>query len=180
MNNYRPISLLPTFSKIFEKVVQTQLYDYLNENNLLFESQHGFRKNYSTESAVIELTDYLKTQIDNQHIPICLFLDLSNAFDTINFDIMLLKLRKLGINNIALNWFESYLTHRKQFVSFNGTDSSLLESLTGVPQGSVLGPLLFLIYINDLNSVSKIFKVICFADDSTLAISLCFSTNSCK
>ena len=96
MNNYRPISLLPVFSKIFEKVVQNQLYDYLNNNQLLFESQHSFRKNYSTESTVIELVDYLKMHIDNKHLPLCLFLDLSKAFDTIDFDIMLLKLTTLG------------------------------------------------------------------------------------
>ena len=79
MNNYRPISLLPVFSKIFEKVVQKQLYDYLMTNNLLSESQHGFRENHSTETAVIELTDYLKSQLDNKHNPLCLFLDLSKA-----------------------------------------------------------------------------------------------------
>ena len=134
MTNYRPISLLPVFSKIFEKVVLKQLQEYLTTNKLLFESQHGFRENFSTESAVIELIDYLKLQIDNQHIPMCLFLDLSKAFDTINFEIMLQKLRHLGINNVALNWFESYLTNRKQYVSFNGIDSPTLVSSTGVPR----------------------------------------------
>ena len=103
MNNYRPISLLPIFPKVFEKVVQIQLYEYLNNNNLLFKSQHGFRKNHSTESAVIELVDYFKQEINNKHIPLCLFLHLSKAFDIINFDIMLLKLRHLGIKNIALD-----------------------------------------------------------------------------
>ena len=180
MNNYRPISLLPLFSKIFEKIVQKQLYNYLNDKNLLYDSQHGFRENYSTESAVIELTDYIKLHVDNQHIPICLFLDLSKAFDTINFDILLLKLKHMGLSNMALNWFESYLKNRKQFVTFNGCNSDFLETKTGVPQGSVLGPLLFLIYINDLCNVSNLFKVICFADDSTLIISICYSSTTCK
>ena len=143
MNNYRPISLLPIISKIFEKIVQKQLYTYLVNNNLLLDSQHGFREKHSTESAVIELTDYLKIQIDNKHVPLCLFLDLSKAFDTINFDILLLKMRYMGIRNIALNWFKSYLKIRSQFVSFNGTDSTLLTTITGVHQGSLLNRLLF-------------------------------------
>ena len=144
-DNYRPVSLLPIFSKIYEKVVFKQLYDYLHGNKLLFESQHGFRENHSTESAAIELSDYLKQEIDKQHIPLCIFIDLSKAFDTLNFDILLHKLNNFGIINKELNWFRSYLSNRKQYVKFNEAESEFCTIKTGVPQGSVLGPLLFLL-----------------------------------
>ena len=147
-DNYRPIALLPTFSKILEKVVYNQIYKYLDDNNLISPSQHGFRKNHSTETAVIELKHYLKSNMNKKHVPIGLFLDLSKAFETINFVILLYKLSHLGINGIAISWFENYLKNRKQFVSFNDVNSDFLTPKTGVPKGSVLGPLLFLIYIS--------------------------------
>ena len=133
--------------------------------------------NHSTETASIELVDYLKKQIDIQHIPICIFIDLSKAFDTIDFDILLMKLRHLGINNTALKWFDSYLRNRKQFVSFNCVNSEHLETKTGVLQGGVLELLLFIVYINNLNNVSSLFKMVFFADDSTLVISPCYSSS---
>ena len=174
------MTLLPSLSKNYEKVVYRQLYNYLKTHKLLFSSQHGFRENHSTQTAVIELNDTLKLDLDIGHTPLVFFLDLSKAFDTIDFDILLIKLKHIGVSTSAIRWFDSYLKNRKQYVSYNNVDSDFLTTQTGVPQGSILGPLLFLIYMNDLNNVSSHFKLICYADDSTLILSICFSNNHCK
>ena len=116
--NYRPISLLPAISKIFEKVVHKQVYDYFVSNNLFFNSQYGYRKQHSTEHATLELVDRIHTALDNGDIPIAIFLDLSKAFDTINHEILLEKLQKYGFHSIALKWFHSYFSNRKQCVRF--------------------------------------------------------------
>ena len=112
-DNYRPISLLPAFSKIYEKIVYKQLYSYLISNNLIFDSQHGFREKFSTETAILELTDFIKRQIDTHHYPLGIFLDLSKAFDTINHDILILKLKSMDVGSNAMEWFTSYLQNRK-------------------------------------------------------------------
>ena len=171
--NYRPISLLSSISKIFEKVAFKQILEYFTSNNLLFESQYGFRENHSTELAALELIDRIKLEMDRKKIPFSIFLDLSKAFDTLNHDILLTKLRYYGIQGIALNWFQSYLTKRSQYVQYNDTSSSIREIETGVPQGSVLGPLLFIIYMNDIHTVSDKFSFILYADDTTLISPIC-------
>ena len=112
MNNYRPISLLTATSKLFEKVVFSQLYDYFRNNDLFYDSQYGFLKNYSTELAAMELTDKVLKDIDDKHITLAIFMDLSKAFDTLDHGILIRKLAHYGINGIALEWFTSYLTGR--------------------------------------------------------------------
>ena len=166
--NYRPISLLPTLSKIIEKVVHKQLYDYMTKNNLFNNSQYGFRTNHSTEYAAMDFVDKAAKCLDDGEIPFSIFIDLSKAFDTLDHNILLKKLHFYGIRDTQLSWFKSYLTGRTQSVKYNDAVSSKLELITGVPQGSVLGPLLFLIYINDISKASRKFQAILFADDTSL------------
>ena len=173
LDNYRPISLLPAFSKIFEKAVFLQLYEYFNKNNLLYKSQYGFRTLHSTELASLEIIDIIGKDLDNGKLPIGVFLDLSKAFDTLDHTILLDKLLYYGIKGTELAWFKSYLTNRTQFVSYNGTNSRTLTITTGVPQGSILGPLLFIIYMNDIHNASSKFHAILFADDTNLTSTLC-------
>ena len=171
--NYRPISLLPAISKIFEKVVFAQIYNYLNSNNLLYKHQYGFRKHHSTELAAIELTDKIFDNLDKKKIPLAVFIDLSKAFDTIDHNILLSKLQHYGIKGVALNWFQSYLTDRTQYVQYKDQTSTEKTITTGVPQGSILGPLLFIIYVNDIAKITKNFHFLIYADDTTLIEPIC-------
>lgn len=177
LNNYRPISILPVLSKIFEKIVHIQVYDYFSKNKLFFNSQYGFRENHSTELAAIELVDKIYQSLDIGKNPLAVFCDLSKAFDTLDHKILLHKLKFYGFSKIAMNWFFSYLSNRSQFVTLNNTNSSNLKITTGVPQGSILGPLLFLIYVNDL-SFSTNSNVIMYADDTCLLIPLTQNSSS--
>ena len=170
--NYRPISLLPTISKVFERVVHKQLYEYMNQNNFLNNSQYGFRPKHATEYAAMEFVDKTMSEIENGKIPLSIFLDLSKAFDTLDHTILLNKLHHYGIRGVYLKWFSSYLNDRIQHVTYNGKKSHSQKITTGVPQGSVLGPLLFLIYINDISEASKHFHAIMFADDTSLLSTL--------
>jgi hypothetical protein len=174
-NNYRPISLLSTFSKLLEKIAATQMFRYLNKYNILYKHQYGFRTGHSTTHAMLQFLDKIYKGF-NKLLPeytLAIFIDLKKAFDTCDFDILLHKLNHYGFRGVANIWFENYLKNRRQFTSVDGVSSSYKTLLTGVPQGSVLGPLLFLILINDLANFSDLFYTILFADDTTLQISSC-------
>ena len=174
--NYRPISLLSSVSKVFEKAAYGQLYEYFLSHALFYDSQYGFRKYHSTELAAPELDDRIHKEIDENKIPFSVFLDLSKAFDTLDHDILLHKLQYYGITGTALNWFRSYLTERYQYVDYSGASSSMNLLTTGVPQVSILGPLLFIIYMNDIHTVSNNLNFILYADDTTLTSPLCSFT----
>ena len=172
LSNYRPISLLPTISKIFERILYNQLYEYFNSNNLLAEQQYGFRINRSTEYAAVRLVDTISKEMESGSTPTALYIDLSKAFDTLSFDILLYKLNYYGVKGNAFKLLKNYLTNRKQYVVFNSQNSETVDITTGVPQGSILGPLLFSICINDLITISNKLKFIMYADDTTLYFNL--------
>ena len=168
ISNYRPISLLSNINKILEKLMFNRLYNYLKTHNCIYELQFGFRENHSTNHAILSITQKIQEAINDNRLAIGIFIDLQKAFDTVNHSILLKKLDHYGIRGNVNKWFESYLTNRKQFVNINGTNSDQGFIKHGVPQGSVLGPLLFLIYINDLHKCIKNSNTYHFADDTNL------------
>ena len=170
LQNYRPISLLSLFHKIFEKLMVKRLTSFVNTNSLLYNYQFGFRKNYSTILALIDVIDDIYSHLENKDLVIGIYLDLQKAFDTVDHSILLWKLHNYGIRGVMHSWFKSYLSNRKQYVSVNGCNSSQLPVSCGVPQGSVLGPLLFLLYINDIYNSVPGEKIKLFADDTNLFI----------
>ena len=168
VSNYRPISLLSNLNKILEKIVHNRVYTFLEDSQSIYSLQFGFRKKHSTNHTLINITENIRRALDDKKFACGVFVDLQKAFDTVNHDILIAKLEHYGIRGTANNWFASYLSNRSQFVSILGFDSSTKSILHGVPQGSVLGPLLFLIYINDLHVAIKHSKVYHFADDTNL------------
>ena len=180
LSSYRPISVLPCFSKILKRITYNRLYTYLAKNNILFNKQFGFRAGQSTEHALLELIDQMRDSFNDKSYFLGIFIGLSKAFDTVDHKILLKKLQHYGIKGKNLSWFESYLTGRKQYINFEINDNNgktdLLKIICRVPQGSILGPLLFIVYISDLCQVSDILKPIMFADDTNLF----FSSNDTK
>lgn len=168
LNNYRPISLLPQFSKILEKLFMDRLDSFINKHHLLNKHQYGFRPKRSTSMAVIELIDSISNATDSSEFTVGVFIDLSKAFDTIHHATLLKKLYRYGIRGTAYTWLKSYLTNRKQYVHLNGANSDIQMVSYGVPQGSVLGPKLFILFINDICDVLQNVNCVLFADDTSL------------
>ena len=173
IENYRPVSILAIFGKIFEKLIYNRLYKFLSANGILHDEQFGFRKNHSTVHALHQSVQSVSSTLAKGKHVLGIFIDLSKAFDTLDHSILLEKLNRYGIRGTALKLMESYLNNRDQYVSFNNTASEKLPILYGVPQGSILGPLLFLLYMNDIINCYKDpnTRFVLYADDTNIFVS---------
>ena len=165
-SNYRPVSVLPCFSKILEKCIE-----FIENNNILNAKQFGFRAHHSTYMAIMQLVDKINNAVEKNETTIGVHLDLLKAFDTIDHDILLHKLDYYGFRGIVLDWLRDYLSNKTQYVSYNDNKFDLKTILCGVPQGSILGPLLFILYINDITNTSTLLDFLLFADDTTILYS---------
>jgi hypothetical protein len=170
-SNYRPISILSVFNKLLEKIVHKRLYNFLVKHSILYQNQFGFRKNFSTSLALLQAVDSCYENLDLKNNVIGIFFDLQKAFDTVDHSILQSKLYYYGIRGLLFNWLKNYLSDRQQYTVVNNVSSNMGEIKCGVPQGSVLGPLLFLIYINDINKAVPKNELNIFADDTNLFIS---------
>lgn len=170
-SNYRPISVLSAFSKILEKLTYNRLTEFLDTLNIITDSQYGFRRKHSTETTLLKLTTKILESMDENMYTLGISLDLSKVFDSLDHSILLDKLEHYGMRGVTLDWFRSCITNRKQLVQYQNCKSSSTSVQCGVPQGSILGPLLFLLYINNITRSSNILNYILFANDSNLYVS---------
>jgi len=170
--NTRPISLLPILSKVCERLAHRQFVDFLNRSGKISKFQSGNRESHSTVTALLQFTDDILKSMDEKKISLIVLLDMSKGFDSIQHERLLKKLHKIGISTTAWTWFEIYLTKRSQFVRMEDTVSDPLPLNFGVPQGSILGPVLFTVYVNDLLSVPKHCKSSGYVDDTKVFLSL--------
>ena len=168
LDNYRPISILPVVSKLMERILHDQMFDYLMNENILSEHQYGFRPSHSTTTTLLDCTNEWYVNMDRGLYNLVVFLDLKKAFDTVNHEILLRKFQMYGFGENALTLLRCYLTHRTQKCQLKGIFSNQRKITCGIPQGSILGPLLFIIYINDLPNCLKHTTPIMFADDTSL------------
>lgn len=167
--------MLSNYSKIFEKIIKARLISFLEKNQLLSKNQFGFRPGLSTDNALYKVTQFLYNTLDNSEKSLAIFLDIAKAFDMVDHDILLNILPSFGITKCSLTWFKSYLTNRKQTVKMNGKNGNMYEIKYGVPQGSILGPILFILYINEICDLNIEVSIVTYADDTCLL----FSHNTC-
>ena len=177
VENYRPVSVLCSLSKIFERIMCNRLLNFIDSFNILYKNQYGFRKGYSTDLALLKLNDDILRALDEKKKVVGVYMDLAKAFDTINHEILIQKLDHYGVRGRALSWFKSYLSNRYQMVKYHNVLSEKSKIICGVPQGSIIGPVLFLLYINDIHRVSEKLSFVMFADDTNIFIKGCDLNN---
>ena len=171
ISSYRPVCSLSLFSKIFERIIYDRMVNFIDKNNIFSKYQFGFRKNMNTETALINFVDFVYKGLTAKENVGAIFMDLSRAFDVMDHDILQLKLNHYGFRGNFLSLLMSFIRERKYFVNINGMNSETRTVNIGVPQGSTLGPLLFLLYVNDMENCSSILHFTLFADDTTLGYS---------